>query len=209
MNWENVKLALVFGGSFDPPHVAHVELPGRVRQRVGADVVLYVPAARSPHKADRDPTPAKHRLAMLRLALADQPAARILTDELDRAGDGRPSYTVETLERLRERLPDHVELRLLIGADQARTFETWREPERIVALAEPLVMVRPPDTAESLLASLADGASRRAWADRLVDVPRIEASSTEVRRRVRGGEPIDGLVPAAVARYIEDHGLYR
>ncbi|HEX7010263.1 MAG TPA: nicotinate (nicotinamide) nucleotide adenylyltransferase, partial [Phycisphaeraceae bacterium] len=145
---------IVFGGSFDPPHLAHVALPELVRQKIGADLVAYVPAGRAPHKLDQPQTPAHHRLAMLRLALADSPRCVILTDEIERASQGLPSYTVDTLEALRGRLGPNVRMWLLIGADQWRIFSQWKSPRRIMELAQPLVMIRPPDTAESLSASL-------------------------------------------------------
>ncbi|MFW6058621.1 MAG: nicotinate (nicotinamide) nucleotide adenylyltransferase [Phycisphaeraceae bacterium] len=209
MQLEDARYILIFGGTFDPPHRAHVELPEIVRGRLGADCIAYVPAARSPHKLDQQPTDAAHRLAMLRLALEDQPRAVIVTDELDRAAQGDdPSYTVETLQQLRERLGPEVRLRLLIGADQVPAFEKWKDPKRIIELAEPVVMLRPPDTAESLLAALPDDAARRFWARRLMPVPALDVSATMVRQRVRAGEPIDDLVPEAVARYIAEQGLY-
>ena len=119
------KHIILFGGSFDPPHVAHVALPMAARQAVGADVVAYVPAAKAPHKLDKVQTDPKHRLAMLRLALGDVKHAMILTDEIDRAAGGEPSYTVDTLTALREKLGKDVKLRLLIGADQVRIFERF------------------------------------------------------------------------------------
>ena len=203
------KHIILFGGSFDPPHVAHVALPMAARLAVGADVVAYVPAAKAPHKLDKVQTDPKHRLAMLRLALGDVKHAMILTDEIDRAAGGEPSYTVDTLTALREKLGKDVKLRLLIGADQVRIFDQWREPERIIELAEPLVMVRPPDDRESLLASLPDDKARAEWASRLVDVPAVDVSSTQIREQVARGEPIAGMVDDAVARYIQQHGLYR
>jgi len=201
---------LVFGGSFDPPHWAHIELPRQVRRQIGADVIAYIPAAQSPHKLDRAPTPPADRLAMLRAALSEAEAeeAVILTDELDRAEAGEPSYTVDTLAALRERAAPGASLRLLIGADQVLSFDQWREPARIVELAEPVVMLRPPETAESLLANLAPS-QREPWRDRLVEVTPMDVSATEVRRRVAAGEPISNLVPPAVARHIHERGLYR
>ncbi len=104
---------LIYGGSFDPPHVGHVQLPWAVAEVLRADAVVYVPAGRAPHKLDKRQTDAEHRLAMLRLALQDPPAglgeqqavARlVLEEEIERAADGRPSFTVETLESLRPRL---------------------------------------------------------------------------------------------------------
>lgn len=199
---------LLFGGSFDPPHRAHTALPRIVAERIGADVVAYLPAGRAPHKLDREQTAPRHRLAMLRLALLDEPGTIILTDELDRA-PGEPSYTVDTLERLHERVGPGTTLRLLFGGDQLHIFDTWREPERVVELAEPVVMVRPPDTAASLLAALPDDAAREQWAPRLVEVPRIELSSTTIRDRVAQNESVSDLIAPDVAAYIDEYGLYR
>ncbi len=209
MRVEDAKHIILFGGSFDPPHVAHLALPMAVREAVGAEVVAYMPAAKAPHKLDKVQTDPVHRLAMLRLAVKGAEYAAVLTDELDRAADGNPSYTVNTLEALRARLRAGVTMRLLIGADQVRIFDKWRDPERVIELAEPLVMVRPPDTRESLLASLPDDEARAQWDPRLVDVPAMEISSTDIRERVARGESIEGMVCPAVERYIREHGLYR
>lgn len=198
--WATQTTILIYGGALDPPHNAHVRLPELVRQALGADVIYYIPAARPPLKSSPVDASADDRVAMLRLALRDQPRAQVLTDELDRAGDGRPSYTVDTLEGLRQRLGPHVRMRLLIGADQARQFEQWRDWRRVVELAEPVVMLRPPDTRESLSAE---------WRDRVVEVPVMDVSSTEIRRRVAAGESIDQWVPPAVLDYIRDRGLYK
>ena len=209
MKLEDARIILVFGGSFDPPHRAHVVLPELVRHRLGADVVAYVPAAQSPHKLDQQPTDATHRLAMLRLAVADQPHAVIVTDEIDRATEsGEPSYTVETLQRLRDRVGSTVTMRLLIGADQVPAFDRWKDPQRIVELAEPIVMLRPPDTPQSLLEGLPNQEAQRFWGRRLMPVPQMDVSATEIRRRAREGEPLGDLVPEAVERYITEHGLY-
>lgn len=199
---------LIFGGTFDPPQRAHVELPMFVREKTGADAVAFIPAARSPHKPGREPTDAKHRVAMLELALRGVDEAVILTDEIDHAKPGEPSYTADTLTRLQGELPAHVKLRLLIGSDQAAHFGAWKAPEKIVEIADPLVMIRPPDTRESLLAAVSEP-HRGFWAGRLIEAPAIDSSATEVRRRVAAGEPIDGLVAPEVAHYIRRHRLYR
>ena len=210
---------LIYGGSFDPPHVGHVALPGAVARRVGADVVVYVPAGRAPHKLERRQTDAAERLAMLRIALAEaeaeagvgvaggegqevpRVATRVLEDEVRRAGDGRPSYTVDTLSRLRPRLGAGAEMRLLIGMDQVSIFESWKDWRRVVELAEPLVMRRPGEAEAASLSA--------AWRARVVEVPTMAVSSSEVRRRVAAGESLKGLVSRGVARYIEERGLYR
>lgn len=202
---------IVFGGSFDPPHVGHVRLPQLARKKLRADVVVYVPAAISPLKTDRRPTPARHRLAMLRLALADEPHATILTDELDRAADhpDRPSYTVETLTRLRERIGDEPAVHLLLGADQAPHFHQWKDFGRVLELASPLVMLRPPWTRDRLLEALPAALDRAAWESAIVELPPIDVSATAVRRRLAAGKNVAGMLDPAVARYIAEHRLYQ
>jgi nicotinate-nucleotide adenylyltransferase len=213
---------IVFGGSFDPPHVAHVLLPALAMRTLGAQAVVYVPAAQSPHKLDHVGTPAAHRLAMLRLALAEVPHAHILTDELDRAAaaptadaaaaaspGAAPSYTVDTLEALHRRWGPDPQMRLLIGADQLRVFDTWKSWARIIELAEPLVMVRSPQSRAALLAALPRGFHAGQWAGRIIDLPQIDISSSLIRAQVARGLPITGMVHPAVADYIRRHGLYR
>lgn len=210
MDLSGYQHVVLFGGSFDPPHVAHVALPVLAMRAVGADAVAFIPAANAPHKRGRVQTPVEHRLAMLRLAVETAPRCVVLTDEIDRAaesGGTQASFTVDTLEALHARYP-RLRMRLLIGADMLRIFDTWRSPERIIELAEPLVMVRPPDTRESLLAALPHAYRREPWDARLVDLPQIDVSSTLIRGRLARGELNTGLVAPAVEDYIRREGLY-
>lgn len=189
---------LLFGGTFDPPHRAHLELPRIAADAVGAEEVVYVPAARNPLKQDAEQSAGEHRLRMLELALAGRPGVRIATVELDRGG---PSWWVDTLELLAAAGDPGDRLLFLIGADQALDFHRWREWPRILELAEPVVMARPPLDRRGLEAAW--------WAERIVEVPAVDASATEARRRIAAGEPVDDLVPPAVAEYARTHGLYR
>ncbi len=204
------KRVLVFGGTFDPPQVAHVTLPPLVADAIGADGILYIPAAQSPLRPNHQAAPSEDRLAMLEIATANLPRAVIEDDEINRAAtDNEPSYTIDTLRRLREKLGPDVELRLLIGGDQLKQFDKWRDYGQIEELAEPVVMVRPPDTRDTLLDALPEGFDRETWAKRLVDVPRINISATEVRQRLRSEESVYGMVPPMVERYINRKKLYR
>lgn len=200
---------LIFGGSFDPPHHAHVRLPRLAMHAVGADAVAYLPTGHQPLKTHLHPTPAHHRLTMLHLALQGEPWAVVLTDEIDRADrDGAPSYLVDTLESLRQRVGEDRQLRLLIGGDSLRTFDRWRAPDRIIALAPPVVMARAPDTRESLLAHLPKGVDAGQWQTWMLDLPAMDMSSTRVRQLVAQGQSIHGLVSPRVEEYIRQHRLY-
>lgn len=211
------RLALVFGGTFDPPHRAHVELPAKVREAIGADAIIYVPAARSPHKLDGPVASGAERVEMLRLALADARDVSISDIELTRNG-AAPSYTVDTLRTLRAEIPRTTALRLLIGADQAAAFHRWREPHEIIRLAEPVVMLRAPhETVDALMTAMAahwPTAELARWRERVVAVPVLDVEATDIRgllRRDTDSPEAARLLPGAgaVLAFIRARGLYR
>jgi nicotinate-nucleotide adenylyltransferase len=200
---------LIFGGTFDPPHRAHVELPPRIARQEGCTRLLYVPAALNPLKVNSPPTEASHRLEMLQRALADVPNAEISTIELEREG---PSYTIDTLEELQDRYSEDTELRLLIGADQAIEFHRWKDWQRILKLAQPVVMLRPPWDREQFEKELMKHYSPeqvRQWLSYTIDVPAIDVSSSIIRERIASNGDLSDLLPEEVASYILEHGLYR
>lgn len=231
----SVRTLLIVGGSFDPPHKAHVHLPLLAARHLEARLdepkgvwIVYIPASRSPHKDERPHATDTQRIEMLTLATGHLPRCAVWTDELDRAafgesgasGGGGASYTVDTLRRLRTWLDGHgggdVRLRLLIGADQAAAFDRWREPQAIIALADPLVMQRAGAPAPTLPAGLSD------WSRRILPIPTMDISSTAVRGALAAGvkgeaDEITAERAAAaakaldpqVASYIAAHGLYR
>jgi nicotinate-nucleotide adenylyltransferase len=213
---------LIVGGTFDPPHRAHVTLPDAVRRALwaGDGWLLYIPAWHSPLKAEPPIAPGADRAEMLRLALAETERAAVWTDELDRgAVADSPSYTVRTLRRAREALGPTPEMRLLIGADQAADFHRWRDPREIIRLAEPVVMLRAPaDSPEALVDRLrASGAwsdpELESWRRRIVPVPIDPASATEARALLRNRRNdraalLRQLHPD-VLRHILARGLYR
>lgn len=215
MSLAGCKKILILGGSFDPPHVAHLIQPRLVAEKIGADRILYIPAGWQPQKSAMEQTEAHHRLAMLRLMVAGQPDVTISTMEIDRLATGKPSYTVDTLLQLRESLSSVTplpELRLLIGSDQALNFTTWHRYQDILSLAQPVVMTRPPLSTALLLERIAQSqspAAAQAWRDRIVELPLIDVSSTAIRQRVNQGLSIAGMVTPAVADYLQQHGLYR
>lgn len=207
-NWQRI---LVYGGTFDPPHLAHVKLPPLVADRLSCDRLLYVPARQNPLKNGEPTTDAAHRVAMLAIALADDPDAEISTIELDRAGSG-PSYTIDTLRQLRDSLGPQTEIVFLIGADQALDFHRWKDWQQILELAEPAVLLRPPWDGERFARELHqrfDDDEAAQWMSRVVHVPMIDVNATELRRRIRNDEPVDDMINPAVAQYIKRHGLYK
>jgi len=193
----------ILGGTFDPPHIAHLVMADQARSQLNLSCVFLIPAGQPPHKVGRPVTPIEHRLAMTQLAIADDPSLALSRVDVDRPG---PHYTADTLALLRAAHPDD-ELYLLIGSDSLRDLMTWRDPARVVARARLAVMRRPdaePDirTLESALPGIS---ARMDW----VDAPWLDISSHDIQRRVRAGLSIRHLVPAAVEQYIVEHGLYR
>jgi len=205
---------LLFGGTFDPPHRAHIELPLRARAALGAAWLVYIPAAQSPHKTETPGASGDDRVAMLEAAIEGERGVLVSRIELD--AQGGPSYTVRTLERLREEIGSEREIRLLIGADQAVSFHRWREFSRILELAEPLVMLRSPEeTRASLREAMAPNWAAdelESWATRVVDVPVVDASATRVRELLDSSgvenSELCSLLPAGVIGVIRERGLY-
>ena len=200
---------LIFGGTFDPPHRAHVELPQAAARELGCERIIYIPAAINPLKASPDqpsPTPAHHRLAMLRLALDGVPNAEISTIELDRAG---PSYTIDTLRGLHATASSAF---LLIGADQALDFHRWKDWREILNLATPAMMLRPPWTRSTFQAALReryDAEEASQWQTRVLStLPIVDVSATEIRKRMAAGSTLNGLVDPRVEAYIRKNRLY-
>jgi nicotinate-nucleotide adenylyltransferase len=197
----------VFGGTFDPVHLGHLILAEQCRDQGRLDRVLFIPAARPPHKQEQPLTAFAQRVEMLALAIAGQPAFRV--DELEKDREG-PSYTVDTLAELHRRHPG-AELFLLVGSDTLHDLPHWYEPAQIAEQAGLLVMPRPGCPApapESLRAALRlpPGVDLR---QQEVQAPQIDIASRDMRRRVAEGWSIRYLVPRAVEAYIADKHLYR
>ncbi len=199
----------ILGGTFDPPHVGHLLMALDALDALALDRVVLVPAATQPLKAGDAHSSAEHRLAMTRLLVADEPDLQVDAIEIERGG---LSFTIDTLTQFATRSPGD-ERYLLVGADVARTFSRWREPDAIQRLATVAVWRRGDDPGGDGGAGSSggggeegDGGGALAW----VTVPgrRIDVSSSEIRERVRTGRSIRGFVPDAVREYISAAGLY-
>jgi len=207
---------VVAGGTFDPPHRAHVELPRfvRDRERPGA-VLLFVPAATSPFKQGVAATPAAQRAAMISLAVRDVPGAGVWLDEVDRASHDSSSFTIDTLRRLRT-LRSGAPITLLIGADQAVAFHKWKSARDILALASVLVVLREPfGSADALLAEMRRSSfwtndELAMWRRSITSASLDSVSATSIRERIRthGVQSVSDTIAPAVLDYIRQHKLY-
>jgi nicotinate-nucleotide adenylyltransferase len=195
----------VLGGTFDPPHVGHLWLATLALDALGLDRVLFMPAARPPHKRDRPTSPVDDRVAMTQRAIGADPWLELTAVELARPG---PSFTVDSITALQERYRADTELVLLMAADSLAGIDAWHEPERLLALVPWAVAPRPgvaePDR-EALRRRFGAAADRI----ELLDGPALDVSSSQIRDRVAAGRAIRYLVPRAVEELIADRGLYR
>ena len=195
----------ILGGTFDPPHVGHLWLATLAADALGLERVLLMPAARPPHKGGRTISNAADRVTMTRLAIAGDPLLDLSLIEMERPG---PSYTVDSLDELRAEQGPGVGLVLIMAADSLAEVGSWREPDRLLALAEWAVGPRPgsPLPDRDALRSRFGAAEARIH---LLEGPSLDLSSSEIRRRVAAGRAIRYLVPRAVEELIADRGLYR
>lgn len=193
----------VLGSAFNPPHLGHLALAQEALWQLGLSEVIFVPTGQAPHKRIVDDPGRELRMEMTRLAAAEDMRFSVSALEVEREG---PSYTYETLEALAEERGDR-ELVFVMGADAAIGLESWREPERVVELAS-LAVARRDGIADAdvhaVMRSL--GCHGRAT---MLQMPQFGVSSSAVRERARQGRPLRYLVPAAVAEFIEERGLYR
>ena len=192
----------ILGGTFDPVHVGHLAFAEAAREQCGLERVLFMPACVPVYKKDKRVTPAWDRLAMVALAVADNPAFEASALELERGGD---TYTADTLRALREALPDDTEMWFLVGADAAATVPKWRESQVIADLAHLAVAHRP--GAEWPRDVSPDGLDGR-FRTQLVEVPQLDVSSSAIREAASRGRSIRYLVPEPVRDYIESRALY-
>jgi nicotinate-nucleotide adenylyltransferase len=193
----------ILGGTFDPPHLAHLAIAEEAREVLGLDRVLFVPAGQPWQKAGRPVTPGALRLAMVEHAIAGNPAFAVDAREVDRPG---PTYTVDTL---RELAAEGIarDPWLIVSSEALAGLPTWREPEEVLALARLCVAPRGAAPAAAV-AAIRERYGVPAERLRLLDGPRLAISSTEIRTRIRAGRSIRYLVPDAVAALVAEYALY-
>lgn len=193
----------VFGGTFDPIHLGHLSAAQDAASLLGLDRVLFVPNRVPPHKRHRPVSDVADRVTMVDLAIADNQLFAVSLLELEREG---PSYTLDTLRELRKQLPGS-DIVFLVGCDAVPALPTWNRPDELLKEFEIVVMERPTgrsvdwETVETRFPGIRDRLQ-------VIPVAQLEISSDDIRTRVREQRPIRYLVPAAVERYVSEHGLY-
>ena len=194
----------VLGGTFDPIHNGHLGIAESACRELGLAQILFVPARDPWLKERRSIALSRHRVEMVKLAISAYPRYNISYVDLKRDG---PSYTVDTLSDLRSELGSTVELYFIMGMDAMEGLPDWREPERIIKMCHLVVAKRPGVDMIDLkaLEKRLTGISEKVI---VIDNDLYDINSTGIRRRVSGGQSINGLVPDAVALYIRENGLY-
>ena len=192
----------LLGGTFNPPHIGHLVCADQAISQLGLDRVLLVPVNEPPHKGVEADPGVEHRVELCTRAVAGDERLAVSRVDADVPG---PSFTVDTLGRLHDRCPGD-QLTFLVGGDMALSLPTWREPEAILELAEFGVAEREGVRRTDIAERLSGLPTERV---RFFDMPRLDVSSSLIRRLVATGRPIRYLVPDAVADYIAEVGLYR
>jgi nicotinate-nucleotide adenylyltransferase len=192
----------ILGGVFNPPHIGHLVCAQEALVQLELESMLLMPVREAPHRPVEDDPGAELRAEMCQRAVAGDERVEVSRAEVEREG---PSYTVNTLRQWRERSPDD-EVFWIMGGDQAASLASWREPEEVLSLATIAVVPRTGWHREEVVIRLVKlkGAAQVVF----FDMPRIDVSSSMVRRRVASGKPIRYLVPDAVAELVAERGLY-
>ena len=204
----------VLGGTFDPVHNGHIAAAAAAQQVLGLESIVLVPSRIPPHRADPVGANAEHRYAMAALAAAQRPGWSVSRIEIDRDG---PSFTYDTLVELKQQTSSQIFF--VLGADAFAEIATWSRYPDVLALANFVVVSRPGITLDSLrdrvpsafpsvAPKASDGQSSAQTRVILVEARTPDISSTDIRRRVRTGESLRGLVPDPVASYLQTHRLY-
>lgn len=194
----------LLGGTFDPVHLGHLILAETARDTLHLDCVYFVPAASPPHKQGQIMASTEHRLAMLDLALADNPAFSISLIDIERSG---PHYTADMVSLMRQQFDESVAIWFLMGLDSLLDFPNWHEPDHIRQYARLAAATRPGYIMDwAPLEKALPGIMHEVT---LLPMPGVSIASNNLRRRILHGSSIRYLVPEVVRKYIAEHDFYR
>lgn len=199
----------LLGGSFNPVHIGHLMMAEGALESLHLDKTLFIPAPRPPHKDEDSLIDIKHRVEMLRRAIADNERFELCDIELKRPGK---SYTIDTLRELRKLYGAETKLYFIIGSDSIHELPQWKDIEEIIELAEIAPIMRPGHRQGDemhRLAGLIGAEAARRISLRFLRIPLVNVSSTDLRQRIAAGKSIRYLTPDAAREYIEKNGLYK
>lgn len=198
----------ILGGTFDPAHLGHLSIASAAMDQAGLEQVLFIPAGHPRLKQAEPAATIEHRLAMVRLAVQDQPRFQVCDLEAHRPG---PTYTVDTLVELSAKLGLAADLFFILGMDVLGQLDRWKDPARVLELCRLLVLDRPGEQNfdhEDLNQEFYRRVPQAQGRVQTVTAPLIDVSATDLRRRAAAGQPLTGQTPDAVAEYIREKGLY-
>jgi nicotinate-nucleotide adenylyltransferase len=190
------------GGTFDPIHYGHLVTAEAALWKFSLDRVLFVPSGHPWMKEHKEVSAPEHRYLMTVIATASNPRFSVSRIEVDREG---PTYAVDTLQELRRKAEEEVELFFITGADAILEIFQWKDPDEVLSMAHFIAATRPGYD----IARFEKAAPSSRPNISVMDIPALSISSTDIRRRVHDGEPIRYLVPEGVHAYIHKMGLYR
>jgi nicotinate-nucleotide adenylyltransferase len=223
MNESNLKPSRIgiFGGTFNPIHMGHLICNEEIREKFALESIIFIPSANPPHKRNNEIIDARIRLEMVKISIKDNPYFSVSDIEL---GSENKSYTIDTLERLRQELGSDSILYFIIGIDAFIEIETWKMPKKLIELCHFIVMTRPCSSNLNSITKLPFYINKRAVFDIekekminynepdkniiVVPVRNIDLSSSNIRGRIRIGKSIKYLVPENVRTFIYDNNLY-
>jgi nicotinate-nucleotide adenylyltransferase len=196
----------ISGGTFDPIHYGHLIVAEEIRETNGLDRILFIPSGKPPHKRNLEVSGAEQRLSMVEAAIRTNPHFEVSRIEIDREGY---TYTVDTLEQLKEIYGRETKLYFIIGADVVHDLLTWKNYEKVFSLCEFIAVLRPGYTSSSFIKTVEDLETAYSAQIHTFIGPLIDISSTMIRERAASGKSIKYLLPEEVEKYILDNGLYR
>jgi nicotinate-nucleotide adenylyltransferase len=202
---QQIKSLGILGGTFDPIHYGHIVAAECVRDACHLDQIVFVPAARPPHKDLEEVLESQHRYEMVQIALEDNPNFAVSAIELERQG---MSYTIETIEAFLRMFPE-AEIFFILGVDALLLINTWKEVKHLINLCNFIVVTRPGYILNKKDECFRDIPDSLWDKTRIISIPGLFISSSDIRRRVAQGRTIKYLLPSAVEEYIAEHNLYK
>lgn len=202
---QKIKRLAIMGGTFDPIHIGHLMTAEEVRHEFDIDQVVFIPTGYPPHKENNRVTHSEHRYLMTVLATVENPHFNVSRIEIDRPGK---TYTVDTIKEIKEMYTPDMKIYFITGADAVNEILTWKHAEELMRICEFVAVTRPGYNKKRLKAKLDELRKSFECTVHFLEVPALAISSSDIRRRVEKGRPIQYLVTQSVEKYIHKFKLY-